>query len=88
MSRDQFSAWLQRHVIQIIRAVATASVAGGAATVELKNKADKAEVEQLRSLVNQKAPRDSVMDILRRVDERTGRVEKYLCRKSPNDLGC
>ncbi len=38
-------------------------------------KADKAEVENLRQLMI-------------RVDERTARIERHLCRQRPQDLGC
>lgn len=88
MSRDQFSEWMLRHGVQILLAVAAASVAWGAATVELQGKADKADLQRLEDEVTHKADRDSVVNVLRRVDERTERIEKYLCRKSPNDLGC
>ena len=88
MSRDLFAEWAKRHLVQIVIAACTAALAFGAARAELQNKADKLEVEQLRSEVRTKAPRDSVMDILKRVDERTLKMERYICRREPNSLGC
>ena len=52
------------------------------------SKADSGVVEQLRRDLNDKADRDSVMNILQRVDERTARMERYICRREPNSLGC
>lgn len=88
MSRDLFAEWTKRHLVQIVIAACTAAVAFGAARAELSYKADKIEVEQLRAEVSRKAPRDSVMDVLRRVDDRTKRIERFICRRNPNDLGC
>lgn len=43
------------------------------------SKADKAEV---------KAEVESLRVTLKRVDERTARIERFMCRTRPDDLGC
>ena len=76
MSRDQFSAWVSRHLIQIILAVATASIAWGAATAELKQKENiadhQADVRQLKE--EQNAAYSLLLDMR--------------CEQKPNDRRC
>lgn len=88
MSRDQFSEWTKRHLVQLVIAAVTAGVAWGVMQEQVRGKADRAEVQRLQSAVDRKADRDSVYEILREVRTSQRRVEKYLCAKSPNQLGC
>ena len=88
MSRDQFSGWVRTHLVSIIIAVASAGIAFGLLKADVTSRASAADLQTVRAELNRKADRVSVMETLRRVDDRTARIERYLCRKSPNDLGC
>lgn len=78
--------------LKVVLALAVPAVMGavaiGAARYELSSKADRAEVKALEVEVQRKAGADTVVNVLRRLDERTQRIERYICRKRPDDLGC
>lgn len=65
-----------------------AAIAFGWATLSAQvtfldsKKADRIEIEELRILLRQAEERAI------RIDERTARIERHLCRSRPNDIGC
>lgn len=73
--REVVNTFVSRHVVAIIAAALSFGVGYGLLKAEVATKAESRDVERIES-------------VIRRVDERTARIERYLCRARPEDIGC
>lgn len=73
--REAVNDFVGRNLFALLAAALSFGIGYGVLKAELAAKADRVEVDRLE-------------DVLRRVDERTARIERYLCRARPEDIGC
>ena len=73
--REALNGFLSRHLVAVVAAALSFGVGYGVLRAEVEKKADRRDVER-------------VEEVMRRVDERTARIERYLCRARPEDIGC
>lgn len=90
MSRDQFAGLVKTHALQVAILILTAGIAFGVLRKQVEEAASRAELKALEAKLTaaDQANKDSISHILQRVDERTARIERYICRKQPDGLGC
>lgn len=82
MTRQTVKTFLADHFFQIAGIVAAVAAAWTLLGAQVDAKADSAEVQAVREEV------ESLRSTMQRVDERTARIERYLCRTRPDDIGC
>lgn len=74
---------------QAVKAVGAALALLGTLMLGWNGKADNASVERVDVRVDSVTARLRHLErILERLDERTARMDRYVCRQLPHDLGC